>query len=71
MDTRSIQGPHLLMVSMPMPKPRHSAPSSTRTVTRLSFGNLCIRDSATTSNIFCKELTPAKIMAIYRMMAKS
>lgn len=29
------------------------------------------QDSATTSNIFCKELTPAKIMAIYRMMAKS
>ena len=51
------------MVSMPMPKPRHTTHRITRTAVRLSLGNLCIRDSATASNIFCSELTPAKIIA--------
>ena len=71
MDTRSIQGPHLEMGSIPRPKPRHSTHKITSTAQRLSLGNLCIRDSATASNIFWRELTPAKIMATYKMTAKS
>ena len=33
------------------------------TAVRLSLGNLCSSDSATASNMFCSELTPAKIIA--------
>ena len=63
METRSIQGPHLSMVSIPMPKPRQRTQRRIRVQVRLSLGNLCINDSATASNMFCRELTPAKIMA--------
>ena len=34
-------------------------------------GNRFWSDSATASNMFCSELTPAKIMAIYRITANS
>ena len=63
METRSIHGPHLLMGSMKMPMPRHSTHRIASTAVRLSLGNLCSSDSATASNIFCSELTPAKIIA--------
>ena len=38
---------------------------------RLNRGNRFWSDSATASNMFCSELTPAKIMAIYRITANS
>ena len=37
----------------------------------LSFLNLYIKDSATTSNIFCNELTPANTTAINKIIAKA
>ena len=71
METRSIHGPHWEMVSIPMPKPRHSTARMMRVAVRLSRGNRFWSDSATASNMFCSELTPAKIMAIYRITANS
>ena len=59
------------MVSIPMPKPRHSTARMMRVAVRLSRGNRFWSDSATASNMFCSELTPAKIMATYKMTAKS
>ena len=56
---------------MSRPNPRHSTHRMPSTAERLSFGNLCRSDSATASNMFCSELTPAKIMATYKMTAKS
>ena len=71
MDTRSIHGPHWEIGSIPSPKPRHRTHRIARTAARFSLGNLCSSDSATASNIFWRELTPAKIIATYRITANS
>ena len=52
------------MGSMKMPMPRHSTHRIASTAVRLSLEDLCSSDSATASNMFCSELTPAKIIAM-------
>ncbi len=56
---------------MLIPNPKQIRHRRISTILRLSFGNLCNKDSATASNIFCRELIPANIIAIYKMIANT
>ena len=71
METMSIQGPHLKMGSIFTPIPKQITHRIASITFRSRRGKRCRRDSPTASNIFCRELTPANTMAVYRMTANS